>query len=189
MSSNLEDACGAAEDSGAETAARLTRSAAARLLPAFTGRRFAGSTQGVRRLLHLGGNLQFFADRLARVGLEVVGGRATILFRRSPALFGFAPEPLGEDEDLVAMPPRFVGSVTRLLGAQSHFLRKTTQLFRVDAPGLRLGPPPFRSGARGLCILATSLTPLPLPFRGTARPLPALSASVSHEPSAHNSRQ
>jgi len=128
--------------------------------------------------LHLGGNLQFFADRLARVGVEVVGGRATILFRRSAALFSFAPEPLGEEEDLVAMLPRFVGSVTRLIGAQSHPLCKKPQLLRIDALGLGLGPPLFRRGARGLCILATSLTPLPLPFSGTVRSLPALCSSV-----------
>jgi hypothetical protein len=86
----------------------------------------------------------FFADRLARVGFESVCGRTTTGFRRSAALFSFAAEPLCEQEDLVAMPPRFVGNVTRLLGAQSHFLCKATQLLRIDAVGLGLGPSLFR---------------------------------------------
>src|SRR5205823_9051020 len=54
-------------------AARSARSAPAFAPPwlaARTGPRSAPFTERGRGLLHLGGDLQFFADRLARVGLE-----------------------------------------------------------------------------------------------------------------------
>jgi len=172
--------CGNRTSSGG-TAARSARSAAFAppWLAARTGPRSAPFTERGRGLLHLGGDLQFFADRLARVGLESVRARATALFRRSAELFGFAAEPLGGEEDLVAMPPRVLGSKTRLLGAQSRLLCKTPHFFRIDSIGLRLGPPLFRCGARDLRILPTIFVQFPLLLGRTDRRSPGRSFSLS----------
>src|SRR2546423_11829107 len=162
---------------GGRQVSRSTSSApafATRLLSAWTRLRFAASTESVRRPLHLGGDLHFFADRLARVGFESVCGRTTAGFRRSAVLFSFAAEPLREEKDLVAMPARFVGGMTRLIGAQSHSLCKATQLLRIDAVGLGPGPSLFRGDARDLSTLATSLTLLPLLLSRRDRRLPGL---------------